>query len=76
MAFPTFLELQQTFGEQVLSMNGEYVHTTGPNIRGIVEVLRRDWGARIVTVFAEDRRADDGVFFNYYVFEQRGNSST
>ena len=75
MAFPTFLELQQTFGEQVLSMNGEYVHTTGPDVRGIVEVLRRDWGARIVTVFAEDRRADDGVFFNYYVFEQRGNSS-
>lgn len=75
MAFPTFPELQQTFGKQVLSMNGEYVHTTGPDVRGIVEVLRRDWGARIVAVFAEDRRADDGVFFNYYVFEQRGNSS-
>lgn len=73
MAFPTFPQLQQEFGEQVQSMRGEYVHTAGPDVRGIVDVLRRDWGARIVTVFAEDRRADDGVFFNYYVFEQRGN---
>ena len=49
MAFPTFPELQQTFGEQVRSMHGEYVQTAGPEVRGIVEVLRRDWGARIVT---------------------------
>ena len=73
MAFPAFLELQRMFGEQVHSMHGEYVHTAGPDVRGIVEVLLRDWEARIVTVFAEDRRAQDGVFFNYYVFEQRGN---
>src|SRR5258708_38575513 len=73
MAFPAFPELQRMFGEQVHSMHGEYVHTTGPDVRGIVEVLLRDWEARIVTVFAEDRRAQEGVFFNYYVFEQRGN---
>ncbi len=73
MAFPTFLELEQTFGEQVQSMRGAYVQTAGPDVRGMVEVLRRDWGARIVTVFAEDRRAEEGAFFNYYVFEQRGN---
>jgi Ni,Fe-hydrogenase III component G len=73
MAFPTHAELRRTFGEQVQGMHGGYVCTAGPDVRGIVEVLRRDWEARIVTVFAEDRRADDGVFFNYYVFEQRGN---
>src|SRR5258708_424530 len=73
MAFPAFPELRRMFGEQVHSMHGEYVHTTGPDVRGIVEVLLRDWEARIVTVFAEDRRAQDGVFFNYYVFEQLGN---
>jgi Ni,Fe-hydrogenase III large subunit/Ni,Fe-hydrogenase III component G len=73
MAFPAFPELQQRFGQQVLSMDGEYVNLAGPDVRALVEVLRRDWGARIVTVFAEDRLAHEGVFFNYYVFEQSGN---
>lgn len=30
-------------------------------------------GTRLVAVFAEDRLAAEGIFYNYYVFEQRGN---
>ena len=76
--FPEAAALQELFGEQVLSMRTGsdehlYLVTGGPDIRGIVEHLRRDHGARIVTVFAEDRRSEDGAFFNYYVFEQFGN---
>jgi len=76
--FPTFQELQEMFGELVVSMGTEsdhhlYVDIGGPDVRGIVEHLLREHGARIVTVFAEDRRSREGFFFNYYVFEQFGN---
>ena len=76
--FPTFPELQQTFGEHVRWMRAEsdgqlYLDVAGPDVRGFVEYLRRERGARIVTVFAEDRRSEESVFFNYYVFEQPGN---
>ena len=46
-----------------------------PDIRPITEHLRGEFGARLVTVFAEDRRSVEGVFFNYYVFEQKGTPS-
>lgn len=39
----------------------------------IVETLRTRHEARLVTVFAEDRTAPEGVFYNYYVFEKRGD---
>ncbi len=32
-----------------------------------------DPAARLVTVFAEDRVAPEGAFYNYYVFERRGD---
>jgi Ni,Fe-hydrogenase III large subunit/Ni,Fe-hydrogenase III component G len=35
--------------------------------------LRDVHGARLVTVFAEDRTGPEGVFYNYYVFERRGD---
>ena len=35
--------------------------------------LRTRHGARIVTVFAEDRVAAEGAFYNYYVFERPGD---
>jgi Ni,Fe-hydrogenase III large subunit/Ni,Fe-hydrogenase III component G len=39
----------------------------------LAESLRRRHAARLVTVFAEDRAAAEGVFYNYYVFERRGD---
>ena len=48
--------------------------STMPDIRPITEHLRGEFGARLVTVFAEDRRSAEGVFFNYYVFEQKGSA--
>jgi Ni,Fe-hydrogenase III large subunit/Ni,Fe-hydrogenase III component G len=48
---------------------GEVVIADIPAIAGWL----RDEGARLVTVFAEDRVAPEGVFYNYYVFERRGD---
>ncbi len=45
---------------------------TGPDVRPVAEHLRSEYGSRLVAVFAEDRVAAEGVFYNYYVFEQPG----
>jgi Ni,Fe-hydrogenase III large subunit/Ni,Fe-hydrogenase III component G len=76
--FPAFPELQQALGGQVQAMRAEgdneiYLRAGGPDVRAIVEHLRTEHAARVVAVFAEDRRAAEGVYFNYYVFEQKGN---
>jgi Ni,Fe-hydrogenase III large subunit/Ni,Fe-hydrogenase III component G len=39
----------------------------------VAAALRGAHGARLVTVFAEDRLEPEGVFFNYYVFERPGD---
>ncbi len=39
----------------------------------VVRYLQNQEEARLVAVFAEDRLAQDGVFYNYYVVEQRGD---
>ena len=77
--FPLFETLQQKFGAHVQSMHAErpdevYLFISDPDIRSIVEYLRGEFEARLVAVFAEDRCSTDGVFFNYYVFEQKDNS--
>jgi Ni,Fe-hydrogenase III large subunit/Ni,Fe-hydrogenase III component G len=71
--------LRQRFGQQVQSMRAErenetYIVLRDADIRPITEYLRGEFGARMVTVFAEDRRSVEGVFFNYYVFEQAGSA--
>jgi Ni,Fe-hydrogenase III large subunit/Ni,Fe-hydrogenase III component G len=71
--------LRQKFGRHVQSMRAErqdeiYIFLKGPDIRPITEFLRGEFGARLVTVFAEDRRSREGVFYNYYVFEQKGSA--
>ncbi|MBZ5523547.1 MAG: NADH-quinone oxidoreductase subunit C [Acidobacteriia bacterium] len=73
-----FEALRQKFGGQIETIRAEredevYVVLGDPDIRSIVEHLRREFGARLVMVFAEDRRAAEGVFFNYYVFEKKGS---
>jgi len=74
-----FESLRQRFGQQVQSMRAErenetYIVLRDADIRPITQHLRGEFGARLVTVFAEDRRSVEGVFFNYYVFEQNGSA--
>src|SRR6202049_1869013 len=76
--FPTFPELRQALGGQVEAMRAEnaheiYLRAVGPDVRAIVEHLRSEYEARVVTVFAEDRCFAEGVYFNYYVLEQKDN---
>ena len=79
-AMSAFFEaLQQKFGAQIQSMSAEHEHEIyllvgDPDIRALAEYLRTEFGARPVTVFAEDRRSAEGVFFNYYVFERKGDT--
>ena len=76
--FPAFPELPGALAGQVRSVRSEpgreiYIVTDGADIRGVVDYLRGECAARLVAVFAEDRCSAQGVFFNYYVFEQSGN---
>lgn len=76
---PMIEALRQKFGLQVEAVRADredeiYLLLRDPDIRPITEHLLGQFGARLVMVFAEDRRAIDGVFFNYYVFEQAGSA--
>lgn len=76
---PVFEAMRERFGRQVQSMRVErhdetYILLNDADIRPIADYLRGEFEARLVTVFAEDRRFREGVFFNYYVFEQRGSA--
>ena len=76
----TFFEaLQQKFGAQVQSMSADrkeeiYLFVRDADVRALTEYLRGEFEARLVTVFAEDRRSAEGVFFNYYAFERKGDT--
>src|SRR5215471_10891340 len=72
---PSVLELQQVLGDQIQFMDqaAGWIRASGPDVRLMIQHLRGECEARVVTVFAEDRRSAEGVFFNYYVLEQRGN---
>ena len=49
------------------------VHDTAiEDIPRTAEALLAQPGVRLVTVFAEDRVLPEGLFYNYYVFERRG----
>lgn len=74
-----FEALQQKFDTQIESMSAEredevYVLLGDADIRPIARYLRDEFEARLVAIFAEDRRAGEGLFFNYYVFERKGNT--
>ncbi len=74
-----FEALRQKFGPQVQSVHANredevYILLRDADIRTITEHLRSEFGARLVTLFAEDRRSVEGVFFIYYVFEQKGSA--
>ena len=56
------------------SSSGEiYAGIDVADIQAFTAALRDAHAARLVTVFAEDRVSAEGVFYNYYVFERRGD---
>src|SRR5437016_12962332 len=67
-------ELLQKFGAKIVTIDTSsahevYIDIYDSDVRDIVAYLRSEYDARIVAVFAEDRRAQQGAFFNHYVFE-------
>ncbi len=76
--FSAFDELREALGDQVRSIRVErddeiYLIAGSSDVRPIVNYLRREYEARVVAVFAEDRRWAEGIYYNYYVMERRGN---
>ena len=70
--------LEQRFGTQIQRIFSEreeeiYILVGDPDVRALVDCLRNEFEARLVTVFAEDRRSAEGGFFNYYVLEAKGD---
>src|SRR5574340_806743 len=60
---------------RIREARGDQVYADA-QIAEVPEIARRltgDTGARLAAVFAEDRVAPEGVFYNYYVFDRRGD---
>jgi Ni,Fe-hydrogenase III large subunit/Ni,Fe-hydrogenase III component G len=77
---PLQQELRERFPDLIRSVEGDrqdetYVLLNGPDMRPLADHFLKQYGARLVTVFAEDRVEPEGVFYNYYVFEQPGDPS-
>ncbi|MGA2889652.1 MAG: NADH-quinone oxidoreductase subunit C [Terracidiphilus sp.] len=75
-----FDELHERFPELVRSveevvLDQAVVVLSGPDVAEIVRHFLSEYHARIVSVFAEDRVKDEGVFYNYYVFDRPNDPS-
>src|ERR1035441_5530153 len=71
-------DLRNHFGEAVRAIRAETAHQlvialNSPDVRAIAGHLRTHWASRVAAVFAEDRTAAEGLFYNHYVFERAGN---
>jgi Ni,Fe-hydrogenase III large subunit/Ni,Fe-hydrogenase III component G len=67
-------QLREKFGSLIRSWQvaGDATVALGTgDVRELAAFLRTECGARLVTVFAEDRTAQENVFSVYYVFERR-----
>src|SRR5438445_9497284 len=76
--FPLFDQLREKFPDVVISLQSisssqVSIGLAGPDIRPVSTYLQSEFGARLVSVFAEDRCATDGAFYNHYVFESPGD---
>jgi Ni,Fe-hydrogenase III large subunit/Ni,Fe-hydrogenase III component G len=70
---PVLDEVMQRFGERlgaprVERPNEIYFHAGMDLVSGFCGHLYKHWNARLVSVFAEDARADDRVFHLYYIY--------
>lgn len=77
-ALPMHEALLREFGGRAQATHGGredevYLIASDSDIRAFAEYLRRKCEARLVAVFTEDRCSDEGAFFNYYVFEHKGD---
>ncbi|MGD0939571.1 MAG: NADH-quinone oxidoreductase subunit C [Terracidiphilus sp.] len=75
-----FDELHNRFPDLVRSVEEPVpdqvvVLLSGPDVTGIVRHFLTEYRARVATVFAEDRIAAEGAFYNYYVFDRPGEPS-
>ncbi len=67
--------LESLYPGRIREARGDQVYAD-VQIVEVPEIARRltgDTGARLAAVFAEDRVAPEGVFYNYYVFDRRGD---
>lgn len=65
-----FGDLLQPFSEP--TAGDVYIPLSRPDVRDLANHLCSERGARLATVFAEDRTVPEGVFCVYYVFEIPG----
>ena len=71
-------QLRERFPDKIRSVQeqvtGQFtVLVNVPDVVDLARYLFLDCGARLVTVFAEDRVAAEAVFYNYYVFDRAGD---
>lgn len=71
-------DFRRKFGDEIETVEGRaasevYVQLRHADPRQVVSFLRNEHSARVVTVFAEDRRASENCFLNYYVMDLPGN---
>jgi Ni,Fe-hydrogenase III large subunit/Ni,Fe-hydrogenase III component G len=70
---PILNELTQRFGDRLATAsapqpNEIYLHAKSDLVPGFCGHVYKRWNARLVSLFADDSRADEGVFHLYYVF--------
>ena len=70
---PVLDEVAQRFGERLSAPRVErpneiYFHAKMDLVSGFCGYLYKRWNARLVSVFADDARADDHVFHLYYIY--------
>ena len=70
---PALADLRERFGERIESVhaarpNEVYCHAQMELVPGFCAQLYKKWNGRVVSLFADDARAQDGVFYIYYIF--------
>src|SRR5216110_2496763 len=70
---PILNEVTQRFGQRLEAVrvahpNEIYFHAPMDLLAGFCADLYRKWNARLVSLFADDARQEDGAFHLYYVF--------
>jgi len=70
---PALADLTERFGGRIEAVhvarpNEVYFHAQMDLVAGFCAQLYKKWNGRLVSLFADDARAQDGVFHIYYVF--------
>ncbi len=70
---PALTDLTERFGSRIEAIlpvrpNEIYFHAQMELVPGFCAQLYKKWNARVVSLFADDARAQAGVFHLYYVF--------